>query len=152
MSTALRYHGTATIALTLGDVTLLTDPAFDPSGTEYDFGPWYTPSSWFYSKKTYETPQPPEQIDAFLVSHDHHADNLDYAGRRLLPARRAPVVRRAPAARRPAGRIPGAGTGADDGVGQRGGGRGRGERAVGLGGGGTPPVAGVPVPATPARH
>jgi len=152
MSTTLRYHGTATIALTLGDVTLLTDPAFDPSGTEYDFGPWYTPSSWFYSKKTYETPQPPEQIDAFLVSHDHHADNLDYAGRRLLAARKAPVVCPAPAARRLARPITGAGNGADDAVGQPGGRLGLGERAVGLAVGGNTTVAGVTVTATPARH
>jgi L-ascorbate metabolism protein UlaG (beta-lactamase superfamily) len=38
-------------------------------------------------------------IDAVLLSHDHHGDNLDAAGRALLPSAGA-VVTTAPGARR----------------------------------------------------
>ncbi len=83
----LSYLGTATTLIEMDGTRLLTDPAFDPQGTEYDFGPWYTPRSWFHSEKTYTTPLGPDnlgQLQGVLLSHDHHADNLDYAGRRLL--------------------------------------------------------------------
>lgn len=69
------------------EVRVLTDPAFDPEGTEYDFGPALAPRAWFASTKTYRTPCAPSElgpIDAVLLSHDHHADNLDHEGRRLL--------------------------------------------------------------------
>ena len=44
-------------------------------------------------------------IDAVLLTHDHHADNLDDAGRALLPSAGA-VVTTAPGARRLGGRRP----------------------------------------------
>lgn len=81
------YLGTATLLLELAGLRLLTDPAFDPAGTAYNFGPWYAPRSWFSSEKGYRTPIERGElgkVDAVLLSHDHHADNLDHEGRQLL--------------------------------------------------------------------
>lgn len=86
-SYAITWLGTATVLLEVGPFRLITDPAFDPAGTEYDFGPWYTPESWCYSKKTVETASAIDALgplDAALVSHEHHGDNLDHRGRELL--------------------------------------------------------------------
>jgi L-ascorbate metabolism protein UlaG (beta-lactamase superfamily) len=101
----ITYLGTATLALRVGVTSLLTDPVFDPSGSAYDFGPWFTPRSWFASEKTYETPvlaQSLGAIDGVLLSHDHHADNLDLAGRKLIAdeSRVARVLTTLPSARR----------------------------------------------------
>lgn len=142
----LRYLGTATISLTLGDVHLLTDPAFDPAGSLYDFGPWYAPRSWFASEKTYETPAASRAVDAFLISHDHHADNLDFAGRRLVAASTAPVITTPQGARRLARAAP---TGRDSRPGE---GLGLGDRAHPLARDATTTVAGIAITATPARH
>lgn len=60
---------------------ILTDPTFDPPGRRYDFG-WGTSS-----RKTTGPAVPADvlaPIDAVLLSHDHHGDNLDTAGRALL--------------------------------------------------------------------
>ncbi len=62
---------------------LLTDPTFDPAGGAYRFG-WGTGSH-----KTAGPAIAAEdlgRIDAVLLSHDHHGDNLDPAGRALLPS------------------------------------------------------------------
>lgn len=142
----LRSLGTATLELRLGNVRLLTDPAFDPAGTRYDFGPWYTPRAWFASEKTYETPPAAEGLDAVLVSHDHHADNLDFAGRRLLAACGAPVVTTVAGARRLARPAP------TSRVSRPGEGLGLGARAVPLQTGASTRVADLTITATPARH
>lgn len=117
----LTYLGTATLLVQHEGRRLLTDPAFDPRGARYDFGPWYTPRSWFSSEKT-EDPAASVQsigsIDAVLLSHDHHADNLDLTGRALLCERRVTRVvttragaRRLARPRRMAGDRPGEGLG-----------------------------------------
>ena len=61
---------------------LLTDPTFDPAGGKYKFG-WGTGST----KTTGPAIDPADlgPIDAVLLTHDHHEDNLDAAGRALLP-------------------------------------------------------------------
>ena len=61
---------------------ILTDPTFDAPGRTYRFG-WGTSS-----RKTTGPAIPAAElgpIDAVLLTHEHHADNLDDAGRRLLP-------------------------------------------------------------------
>lgn len=145
----ITYLGTATLALRVGATSLLTDPVFDPGGSRYDFGPWFTPRSWFASEKTYETPVTPESlgaIDGVLLSHDHHADNLDLAGRRLVAdeSRVARVVTTVPGARRlarPAATndAPGLGLGL-------------GARVEGLRPGATTRIGEVTITATLARH
>lgn len=63
-----------------GGVKLLTDPVFDPAGGEYVTGP-------VTLRKIAGPALSPEALGTFdyvLLSHDHHADNLDNAGRALL--------------------------------------------------------------------
>ncbi|MDC0710021.1 MBL fold metallo-hydrolase [Stigmatella sp. ncwal1] len=104
----LTYLGTATVLLEVEGMRLLTDPAFDPAGTAYDFGPWYAPRAWFSSQKQYQTPMGNSEVgpvDAVLLSHDHHADNLDHEGRRLIAG---PTVARVITTRAGAARLAGA--------------------------------------------
>lgn len=74
------YIGGPTALLELGGLRLLIDPTFDPAGTEY-------PTAAYTLRKTAGPAVSPEslgRIDAVLLSHDHHFDNLDHAGRSLL--------------------------------------------------------------------
>ena len=78
----LTYIGGPTVLIEIGPWRLLTDPTFDPPGKRYFFG-------WGTVSRKLAGPALPldalEPIDAVLVSHDHHGDNLDPAGRALLP-------------------------------------------------------------------
>ncbi len=82
MNCRITHIGTATLLLEIGSIRLLTDPAFDPPGGNYNFG--FGTSS---TKLTAPAIKPEEigEIDAILLSHDQHEDNLDEAGRALLP-------------------------------------------------------------------
>jgi L-ascorbate metabolism protein UlaG (beta-lactamase superfamily) len=77
------HIGGPTALIEVGGWRLLTDPTFDPAGGSYRFG-WGTGSQ----KLTGPAIEPGAlgAIDAVLLSHDHHEDNLDAAGRALLPA------------------------------------------------------------------
>jgi L-ascorbate metabolism protein UlaG (beta-lactamase superfamily) len=76
----ITYVGGPTALIEWGGLRLLTDPTFDPAGTTYEL-PAYT------LRKTMD-PALAEadlgRIDAVLLSHDHHFDNLDRRGRALL--------------------------------------------------------------------
>jgi L-ascorbate metabolism protein UlaG (beta-lactamase superfamily) len=76
----ITYIGGPTCLLEFGGVRLLTDPTFDPAGGEYTTGP--------VTLRKLAGPaiiaQDLGPIDYVLLSHDHHSDNLDHAGRRLL--------------------------------------------------------------------
>ncbi|PLB52006.1 putative Zn-dependent hydrolases of the beta-lactamase protein [Aspergillus steynii IBT 23096] len=82
-SLTMTHIGTATAILDIDGVRFLTDPFFSPAGTEWDVG--------VAVLKNTETPAlglenlPP--IDAILLSHEDHPDNLDELGRRLLDGR-----------------------------------------------------------------
>ncbi len=76
---------TACALLELGSQRLLTDPVFDPPGRRYHFG-WCATSRKLGAPAL--APASIGPIDAVLLSHDQHADNLDGAGREL--AVRAP--------------------------------------------------------------
>ncbi|MET1008046.1 MAG: MBL fold metallo-hydrolase [Propionibacteriaceae bacterium] len=83
----LTHVGGPTVLIELDGWRILTDPTFDPPGRRYRFG-WGTSST-----KTAGPSVSPEElgsVDVVLLSHDHHADNLDDVGRTLLP--RAGVV------------------------------------------------------------
>ncbi|RHZ63891.1 MBL fold metallo-hydrolase [Aspergillus thermomutatus] len=80
----ITFIGTATAIIEIDGVTFLTDPMFSPAGTEWDMGT--------ATLKNTESPAlglenlPP--IDAILLSHEDHPDNLDELGRRLLDGRK----------------------------------------------------------------
>jgi L-ascorbate metabolism protein UlaG (beta-lactamase superfamily) len=80
----LTYVGGPTALLVWRGLRLLTDPTFDAAGTRYEL-------LTYVLRKT----QGPaldaaavEPVDAVLLSHDHHFDNLDEGGRALLATAR----------------------------------------------------------------
>jgi L-ascorbate metabolism protein UlaG (beta-lactamase superfamily) len=93
---AFTHVGTATALLEVEGVRLLTDPAFDPPERRYSFG-WGTGSTKV--KGPALSADSLGSIDAVLLSHDQHADNLDDAGRGLLPRAKLVLTTR-PGARR----------------------------------------------------
>lgn len=71
--------GGPTAVLSIGGLRLLTDPTFDEPGAY--------PSEIFTLVKTAPPARSAEDlgvVDAVLLSHDEHADNLDDGGRRYL--------------------------------------------------------------------
>ncbi|KAJ5748361.1 uncharacterized protein N7511_010057 [Penicillium nucicola] len=80
---SITHIGTATAIIEIDGVKLLTDPFFSPAGTEFE-----SPVGVF---KVGHNPAlgikdlPP--IDAVLLSHEDHTDNLDDLGRQLLDGR-----------------------------------------------------------------
>jgi L-ascorbate metabolism protein UlaG (beta-lactamase superfamily) len=79
----ITHIGGPTALIEVGGWRLLTDPTFDPPGRKYRFG-WGTGSQKLAGPAVPASELGP--IDAVLLSHDHHDDNLDPAGRALLPS------------------------------------------------------------------
>ena len=79
----ITHIGGPTALIEIGGWRLLTDPTFDPPGKRYSFG-WGTFSRKLAGPAIAASDLQP--IDAVLLSHDHHGDNLDPAGRALLPS------------------------------------------------------------------
>ncbi|HEX6683425.1 MAG TPA: MBL fold metallo-hydrolase [Candidatus Limnocylindrales bacterium] len=77
----ITHIGGPTTLIEVDGWSLLTDPTFDPPGGTYRFG-WGTKSRKLAGPAIGIADLPP--IDAVLLTHDHHGDNLDTAGRTLL--------------------------------------------------------------------
>ena len=79
----LTHIGGPTVLIEVSGWRLLTDPTFDAPGRRYFFG-------WGTMSRKLAGPAIPAgdlvPIDAVLLTHDHHDDNLDTAGRALLPS------------------------------------------------------------------
>lgn len=74
------YIGGATALIEFAGLRFLTDPSFDPAGTEFRSGTYVL-------QRTAGPALPPDAllpVDAVLLSHDHHFDNLDGSGRAFL--------------------------------------------------------------------
>ncbi|MBB5788949.1 MBL fold metallo-hydrolase [Jiangella mangrovi] len=125
----LTHIGGPTVLIEVDGWRLLTDPTFDPPGERYSFG-WGSSSVKLTGPAV--APEDVGPVDAVLLTHDHHGDNLDVAGRALLPSA-GTVVTTVSGSRRLGG-------------------------AVGLAAGATTVLPGGPgrpslsVTATPARH
>jgi L-ascorbate metabolism protein UlaG (beta-lactamase superfamily) len=78
----ITHIGGPTALIEVDGWRLLTDPTFDPPGRRYSFG-WGTSSRKVAGPALTAAGMGP--IDAVLLSHEHHGDNLDTAGRALLP-------------------------------------------------------------------
>lgn len=77
----LTYLGGPTYLIEIGRFRIVTDPGFDPQGTERIEGPGHVLT------KVMAPPIPVDRIgkiDLVLLSHAQHLDNLDNEGRRLL--------------------------------------------------------------------
>jgi L-ascorbate metabolism protein UlaG (beta-lactamase superfamily) len=79
----ITHIGGPTAQIEVDGWRLLTDPTFDPPGRKYNFG-WGTGSVKLAGPAIAASELRP--IDAVLLTHDHHDDNLDPAGRALLPS------------------------------------------------------------------
>jgi L-ascorbate metabolism protein UlaG (beta-lactamase superfamily) len=79
----ITHIGGPTVLIEIGAWRLLTDPTFDPAGGSYRFG-WGTGSRKLAGPAIHADDL--GSIDAVLLSHDQHDDNLDAAGRALLPS------------------------------------------------------------------
>lgn len=77
----ITYIGGPTVLLTIGSLYLLTDPTFEPAGYRYPSGT--TEVAKTIPPAVSSSALPP--VDAVLLSHDQHNDNLDPAGRAYLP-------------------------------------------------------------------
>ena len=75
------YIGGPTAVIEYGGLRFLTDPTFDSPGLDYTTGP----VTLHKSQAPATAVESLGQIDAVLLSHDHHFDNLDHAGRQFLP-------------------------------------------------------------------
>lgn len=84
---AITFVGTATTILEIAGQRLLTDPVFDPPGASYGAVPGVLERRVKYTRLAGPAIAAADvgRIDAVLLSHDHHGDNLDAAGRALLP-------------------------------------------------------------------
>jgi L-ascorbate metabolism protein UlaG (beta-lactamase superfamily) len=83
----ITHIGGPTTLIEVDGVRLLVDPTFDAPGRRYSFG-------WGTSSRKLTGPavalEDLGELDGVLLTHDQHADNLDDAGRKLLPS--VPVV------------------------------------------------------------
>ncbi|CAE6502331.1 unnamed protein product [Rhizoctonia solani] len=79
----MTFIGTATSVISIDGINFITDPVFDAVGTSYDLG--------IITLQSLKAPalglQDLPNIDAVLLSHEDHPDNLDTAGRTLLHGR-----------------------------------------------------------------
>jgi L-ascorbate metabolism protein UlaG (beta-lactamase superfamily) len=96
MNVRLTHIGGPTVLIEVGGWRLLTDPTFDPAGGDYSFG-WGTGSTKLAAPAIAAAEI--GRIDAVLLSHDQHDDNLDAAGRALLPSAET-VITTVPGAKR----------------------------------------------------
>ncbi len=81
MQTKLTYLGGATYVIEVGSFRFITDPGFDPKGTEKSEGPGHD------LKKNMAPPMSADgvgKVDAVFLSHAHHYDNLDNTGKAML--------------------------------------------------------------------
>ncbi len=84
-SLTLLLVGGPTALISYGGLRILTDPTFDPPGEHP------RPGTNVMLRKLQGPAVSAEElpeIDAVLLSHDHHADNLDVSGRAFLPRAR----------------------------------------------------------------
>jgi L-ascorbate metabolism protein UlaG (beta-lactamase superfamily) len=92
----ITHIGGPTTLLEVGGWRILTDPTFDTPGQTYKFG-WGTSSRKVAGPAILAADLPP--IDVVLLTHEHHGDNLDPAGRALLPGAGIVVTTRSGAKR-----------------------------------------------------
>ncbi|MGL6235407.1 MAG: MBL fold metallo-hydrolase [Segniliparus sp.] len=87
---SITHIGGPTTLIEVGGWRLVTDPTFDPGGNRF-----YSMGPGIGSRKTTAPSVPLGElgpVDAVLLSHHGHDDNLDEAGRTLLPKAGAVVT------------------------------------------------------------
>ncbi len=92
----LTHLGGPTLLIEVAGWRILTDPTFDPPGRRYKFG-WGTASTKVAAPAMTIAEIGP--VDAVLLTHDRHADNLDDSGRAMLTTTPTTITTRSGAAR-----------------------------------------------------
>jgi L-ascorbate metabolism protein UlaG (beta-lactamase superfamily) len=82
MTLRITHIGGPTTLIEVAGRRILTDPTFDAPGRRYAFG-WGTSSRKLAGPAL--APEAIGAVDVVLLTHEHHDDNLDAAGRALLP-------------------------------------------------------------------
>ena len=80
----LTHIGGPTVLIEVGGWRLLTDPTFDPAGGKYRFSLGIGVAASWRGRRW--RPARSGRSTRSCSSHDHHDDNLDPAGRALLPS------------------------------------------------------------------
>lgn len=80
MQLAFTYIGGPTALVEVNGLRFVTDPTFDPAPADYPSGP----ATLHKLTGPARTPESVGRVDAVLLSHDHHFDNLDRSGREFL--------------------------------------------------------------------
>jgi L-ascorbate metabolism protein UlaG (beta-lactamase superfamily) len=93
---SLTHIGGPTALIEVDGVRLLTDPTFDPPGQHYSFG--FGTGSTKISGPAIAL-DALGAVDAVLLSHDQHSDNLDHSGREYLSRARRVLTTKAGAKR-----------------------------------------------------
>jgi L-ascorbate metabolism protein UlaG (beta-lactamase superfamily) len=83
-SVSVTHIGTATALIQIDNVTFLTDPFFSPSGSVWERPVVLLKNSQDPAVKPEDLPP----IDAVLLSHEDHPDNLDEIGRQVLEGKK----------------------------------------------------------------
>lgn len=91
MTFQFRRFGGPTAVFTVGGITFMTDPTFDPPG-DYPLGSRVLTKT----AAAVGTPADAGTVDVVLLSHDQHPDNLDHSGRTFAAA--VPLVLSTPVA------------------------------------------------------
>jgi len=93
VETTLTLIGGPTVLIELDGLRLMTDPTFDPPGEYRGAVPLRKTAGPFLSAEQVGA------VDAVLLSHDQHFDNLDHAGRTFLASAKTTFTTAAGAAR-----------------------------------------------------
>lgn len=82
MDVFITHISTACVLLEVGSVRILTDPVFDEGKRYYSFGLPFIGATRMLGPALKREKIP--ELDAILLSHAHHSDNLDEGGRSLF--------------------------------------------------------------------
>jgi L-ascorbate metabolism protein UlaG (beta-lactamase superfamily) len=92
MDVFITHISTACVLIEIGSVRILTDPVFDSGERYYSFGLPFVGATRFLDATL--RPEEIPELDAILLSHPHHPDNLDDGGRALFPKAREIITNR----------------------------------------------------------
>ena len=86
MDVFITHISTACVLLEIGRVRILTDPVFDTGERYYSFGAPFVGATRSLDPALGAAKM--KDLDAILLSHAHHLDNLDEGGKSLFPEAR----------------------------------------------------------------
>src|SRR6266545_4908527 len=89
MNAAITHISTACVLLEIGPVRILTDPVFDTDVHKYGFGLGLSATRRLGPYLPMDKLPP---LDAVLLSHAHHGDNLDDLGKKIVVEKASKII------------------------------------------------------------